>query len=282
MWRWNMQNEWRLERLGRCIKTVPPEDQPIAASAERFVELRHRLRLAGLVGQWKLKLVLVLTFVMTVLLMSVFLFRSWWATLIIPGSFLVSIGIIEAETRRRSWGFENDYAPFLISLASSVRSGLDPLDALRQAEFLFPKEGELGQELHCLNQAIERGASEERAVQEFGASIRHPDISLFRAAFILARQQGSPLASCLQRLARVTRQRQSFRRKAKAAIAMQRLSSLGIAACAALVGAFQALTNMAALRQAWTHPAGCIALSGGVLLMIFGLGWMLRLAISRV
>ena len=183
---------------------------------------------------------------------------------------------------RRAEEFESDYTALLIALASGIRTGLDPMVALGECAALFPKSSLVRREIENLNEKISRGLAEQEAIQGFAETIDHPDLSLFRVSFLLARREGSSLAHCLQRLGRVTRQRQSFRRKVKAAVAMQKLSSLGIAGCGAVIGLFQLGTNSQALLDAVTHPVGVKILTGGIFLMAAGVLWMMQLTRPRM
>ncbi|MDC0358912.1 type II secretion system F family protein [Oligoflexia bacterium] len=197
--------------------------------------------------------------------------------------------LIGVEHRRLLWqsykraeSFERDYTALLLSLASGIRTGLDPMAALAKSHELFQENSEVRKEVEALHKHIEQGDSEELVLQKFGATIDHPDIKLFRTAFILARKEGSSLALCLQRLAKVTRQRQSFRRKTRAAVAMQKLSAFGIAGCAIIIGVIQVVTNAKAIADALDHPLGSKALFVGVALMVTGLVWMVRMAKARI
>jgi len=183
---------------------------------------------------------------------------------------------------KRAEHFEKDYTAFLLSLASGVRTGLDPIVALTSSDKLFPSTSELGKELLKLKSSIEQGLSEEECIRRFASTINHPDTQLFRTAFILARKEGSSLSSCLQRLARVTRQRQSFRRKIRSAVAMQKLSAFGIAACTVVIGLIQFSANPQALSDAFAHPIGSKVMILGISLVCAGLFWMLNLAKSRI
>ena len=116
----------------------------------------------------------------------------------------------------------------------------------------------------------------------FAENVAHPDICLFRTSLLLARKEGASLAPSLQRLNRVTRQRQSFRRKIKAALAMQKLSSIGIAGCAVVIGVIQVLTNAQAFQEALMHPLGQKVLAAGLVLIAGGVLWMMRLSRARV
>ena len=182
----------------------------------------------------------------------------------------------------RAEAFERDYTALLLSLASGVRTGLDPLVALLRTRELFPERAEVAKEVAALSARIDSGENEEQAIGRFGATINHPDIQLFRAAFVLSRREGSSIAECLQRLARVTRQRQSFRRKVRGAVAMQKLSAFGIAACALIIAVSQVAANPVGVTKALAHPIGAKALYFGAGLVMAGLLWMLRMTRARM
>lgn len=189
---------------------------------------------------------------------------------------------LRRKAERRAQLFEKDYTAMLLSLASAIRTGLDPLAAIMQLGKLFAPTSEVCKELAQLKANVESGMQEEDAVRRFGGTIAHPDLRLFTTAFILARREGSSLSECLQRLARVTRQRQSFRRKIRSAVAMQKLSAIGIGASAVVIGLIQAASNPEGLRLAMQHPIGSKMLGAGILLIVIGIGWMMRMARPRV
>ncbi len=182
----------------------------------------------------------------------------------------------------RTEGFERDYTALLLSLASSVKSGIDPLSALGGSHRLFREGSEMQRELKAFLAKIEGGQSEDEAIETFACSINHPDLPLFRSAFSLARKEGSSLAECLQRLARVTRQRQSFRRKIRASVAMQKLSAFGIVACCICIGLVQFISNPSGFQKAIHQPAGVRLMAVGSALMVAGIWWMLRITRSRI
>lgn len=189
---------------------------------------------------------------------------------------------IISRSYKRAENFERDYPAFLLSLASAVRTGLDPIVAFCRSPEIFKGDSELCKEVVKVKENLERGLPEESAFHSFALSVDHPDINLFRTAFILSRKQGSSLSQCLQRLVKVTRQRQSFRRKVASAVAMQKLSAIGIACCACAIGTFQVLSNPQAFLHAFHHPFGQKAIGFGVFLMVSGLFWMMRIARRRI
>ncbi|MEZ4753889.1 MAG: type II secretion system F family protein [Bdellovibrionota bacterium] len=220
--------------------------------------------------------------VLLLVLIASLVFRTPLVLVGSPAFFWLSLLRIKIKASQRSRNFEKDYTALLLSLSSSVRTGMDPLFALCESRKMFSVNSVVSQELEKLNNAVTSGTSEFEAIQSFAASIKHPDIKLFRTAFILARMEGSSLSECLQRLARVTRQRQSFRRKIKGAVAMQKLSALGIAGCTIVIGLIQFLSNPKALNSALAHPVGSKLLYGGVVLIAFGIIWMMNISKARV
>jgi len=196
--------------------------------------------------------------------------------------YATQIHLIEQRCQKRQMEFDRDYTALLMSLASGIKTGVDPLLALTQSAQLFQKTSIMCSELESIDTALQEGLSEDSAIARFGARVRHPDIKLFRMAFALARKEGASLSYCLQRLARVTRQRQSFRRKTRGAVAMQKLSAFGIGGCTLLIGAIQGVTNRGAFMEAFMHPIGRVLLILGLLLVGIGIIWMLKMAKIRV
>lgn len=200
-----------------------------------------------------------------------------------PGNLSFSLSLFSPlKTFRLAESFESDYPAFLLALASAVKTGLDPVAAFCRTEELFMSGSVIRHELAKSRELLESGRSEEEVLRQFASTVAHPDLELFRTAFILSRKQGSSLAPCLHRLAKVTRRRQSFRRKMASAVAMQRLSAIGIAACASAMGIMQYITNPTAFAQALRDSTGSKALLLGAVLMTSGLSWMFFLTRRRI
>jgi Flp pilus assembly protein TadB len=202
--------------------------------------------------------------------------------LIVPAFWLVELQKLKQTSRSRAEAFEKDYTALLLSLASSVRTGRDPLQALVESAKLFPTESVIAGELGGVRQALESGRTEKAAILGFAETINHPDVPLFRSAFVLARKEGSALGECLHRLTRVTRNRQSFRRRSRSAVAMQKMSAYGIALCTVIVCLFQIITNAEGLMKAIEHPVGSMLLCLGGGLILVGLVWMNHSTKARV
>jgi Flp pilus assembly protein TadB len=196
--------------------------------------------------------------------------------------YFMQFQLLDMKSNARQADFDKDYAALLLSLSSGLKTGLDPLIALSRSTVLFQPDSVLRGELEGFKKSLDEGATEDRAIDTFGSTVRHPDIKLFRMAFKLARKEGASLSACLQRLARVTRQRQSFRRKTRGAVAMQKLSAFGIAGCTALIGVIQGVSNKQAFVDAFAHPIGRGLLLLGLGLVVSGIVWMLSMAKLKV
>ncbi len=178
-----------------------------------------------------------------------------------------------ALAQRRS--IERDLPALLTSVASSVRAGVDPLSALLAAREYFQKESPLIAEVEKIRTGLSEGGDEEELLEEFLSHYASHEGDLFKRCLILSRRHGSSLADPLHRIVKVVRQRQSFRRKIGAALAMHRMSSIGIALCAAAMGTLQLGMNPRAFESALNHPLGGVLLLVGLALIVGGVAWMM-------
>lgn len=204
---------------------------------------------------------------------------KYFLMLIVP---LVYFARYKGKIAARVQNFEKDYTALLVSLASAIRSGIDPMAALMKSDVLFQPKAEVTKAIRKFRIQLEKGMSEEDAIQDFASDINHPDIDLFRSSFILARKEGSSIGECLHRLAKVTRQRQSFRRKVKAAVAMQKLSAFGISGCAVILTLMQYTANPKAMQMAMDHPVGSKIIITGIGLIFLGMIWMLNMTKNKL
>jgi Flp pilus assembly protein TadB len=172
---------------------------------------------------------------------------------------------------------ERDLPPLLTSIASSVRAGIDPMKALGDAARQFPEESPLKRELSDFRAGLVSGGDEVELIDSFCARYGHPDVELFKRCLVLSRAHGSSLAEPLHRVVKVVRQRQSFRRKTRAALAMHRMSAVGIAGCAVLIGMMQMTVNRNGIEIAFANPVGLMFLIGGATLVTVGVAWMLSM-----
>lgn len=179
--------------------------------------------------------------------------------------------------RQRARSVDRDLPALLTSVASSVRAGIDPLVALSEAREFLPVDSALTAELERFHRSLAAGGNEDEVIDRLFRDITTPDIELFKGCLRLSRKHGSSLAEPLHRVTRVVRQRQSFRRKTRAALAMHRMSAVGISLCAALIALMQGFTNPDGIQLALQHSIGSKLLMSGGVLIVIGVGWMMSL-----
>jgi tight adherence protein B len=206
-----------------------------------------------------------------------------WVVILVP----VAAALIQwyrrgSKRRERIKSFSNDLPALLVALASIIRAGGDAITALLECRDLFEEGGEMCSQLERFRDQVKAGKTESEALRNFAKDIPLHEVQLLRRALLLARSEGSSLGPALVRLARVTRQRQSFERKVRSALAMQRLSSIGLVACAAGILLFQYSTNPGSVERALANPGGLLCMTAGCVLMIVGTAWMIFLSSRRI
>jgi tight adherence protein B len=172
---------------------------------------------------------------------------------------------------------DRDLPALLTTIASSVRAGIDPIRAMCDAESYFPLRSPFVAEIRKFKSSFEEGKDEVVAIEQFLREDSSVDLLLFKQCLLLSRQLGSSLADPLHRVVRVVRSRQSFRRKTRAALAMHRMSAVGIALCALLIVGMQVVVDSSRVAMTIQHPVGRVLLCGGVSLIGLGVIWMLRM-----
>lgn len=225
--------------------------------------------------------------------LSVSAVRSWISVVIVWGAVILCVGgvscgalfvgmgviVVWFRVWRRAYvhrrALDRDLPALLTSVASSVRAGIDPLSALLSAREYFHGDSPLIHEVEKIRSGLAAGVEEEALLESFLTTYASQEGELFKRCLILSRRHGCSLAEPLHRITKVVRQRQSFRRKIKAALAMHRMSAVGIALCAGAMGALQIGMNPAAFEIAIRHPIGGKLLIGGVALILIGLTWMM-------
>jgi len=210
-------------------------------------------------------------------------------------SLQASFDLLPSPPPRRSWRSQlfhrkpistkqvlDDLVALLQSLAAAIRSGMDPIMALERSGESLGESSYLSQEVSRLILRItDESIPLETALKEFANDIQDPCLDLFRHALKLAHDDGASISTCLQRLSRVTRQRQSFDRKVKSALAMQKLSTIGLLACAGIMLTTQALTNLEAITRTFSNPLSLSVMIFGLTLLISG-GLMMSMLARRV
>ena len=198
--------------------------------------------------------------------------------ILVPGAAaVVALLMIRRCVRRRLDEMERDLPALLTTIASSVRAGIDPVSAMVQARAFFQPSTEIARELAAFAARVAAGESDEGAISAFMHGLKSADLELFKRCMALSRRHGASLAEPLHRVVRVVRQRQSFRRKTRGALAMHRMSAVGISLCAGLIALMQVFTNPDGIKLVFEHSIGSALLISGGALIVIGVVWMMSL-----
>jgi tight adherence protein B len=185
----------------------------------------------------------------------------------------------KVEKRKRK--FEADFPSFINSFTAAIRTGLDPLSALKSIEEILGKECLIAREVKNIFRELESGASEEAAIQKFADAYEFHDVSLFKTSLVLSRKEGSALSPILKRLVKITRQRQYFRKKICSALTMQKVSAFGILLCLKIIMVAQCIFNYKVITETLQHPLGIRLLSIGIIAISVGTVWIINIIKSE-
>lgn len=195
------------------------------------------------------------------------------ATLILVLAPFWVIDYVNSRMKRRTASFERDYAAFLMSFVSLLKSGLTTLGALEQAGKSLDEDSLIRAEIELVMQRIKMGLSEEQALGQFGEDIYHPEIEVFLEAVILSKKLGGNLSSTVERLAKQVRKRSEFRSKALAAVGMEVGSLKAIAVIMSLIMAFMCYTSPDLILPAIQDPTGWMIMQIAVCVIVGGFYW---------
>lgn len=206
--------------------------------------------------------------------------KSWFALAALTAMLCVAVVAWSAQQRTLRTGVERDLPVFLLALAASLKSGASPCDALLRCGEHF-KGSLLGLEIDRFRARILSGRSEADAIATFGQEVPHPDLELFKSAYTISIRCGASLTGGLMRLSRVTRQRQSFARKSRAAVAAQKISLYAISGLVLIFVMVQVTLNQQAFLGVLSNPVGSRMLWAGSGLVLTGIVWMLTITSRR-
>ena len=182
------------------------------------------------------------------------------------------------KRKKELMDFEKDYTAFLSAFASSLNSGTDYLTAFINTGEIFPVSSGIYKEIKLLKENIENGASENEVIISFANKYNNEDIQNLRIALLISKSEGSSLSTILGRLIKIKRQKESFQRKIKTGLVMQKLSAIGIIICLILILLSQFIVNSKAVINALQHPLGFKMVSLGFFLIITGIFWMIKIS----
>jgi len=192
---------------------------------------------------------------------------------LLTGPFFMN-WLLNLFINRRFKAFDRDYAPFLLSVVSLLKTGLDPIQALETAA----QELELGSlirsEVELMLERLRYGVPEEKSIGVFGEDIYHPEIELFVQALLLSRRVGGNLSDTLERLSKQVRKRQFFRDSANAAVGMQRGSIWVILFLMVAMEGYLYVVFPETIKDSIKDDIGWQVWQIGIVVILLGLYWI--------
>ncbi len=177
---------------------------------------------------------------------------------------------IDWKAESRALEFSNDYPELLQSMSSALKSGHSAQTALEHASKLLPEDNPVGQEVKTLLSELHKGTHQQKAVAAFAADRDVPELSLFRNAFLLVLDDGGKFSPTLQRLARISRERDNLKNSVKVSTATMKITgNILLLVCPLVV-----LMVSARSENFWSELSNNTLSSGifstGVILVFFG------------
>ncbi len=253
--------------VGTEVSTARPVKRRIDTNAKPQ-GVRLLIYHAGLrVPRW---LILSLSVFLGITLALIFskILSIYFAPVFFLAGFMAPLSYLDLRATRRASEFATDYPTVMLATASSVKIGLTPYLALERAIRLLPKKSLVRVETEQLLAKLHAGSGKEQAIAEFAASIRQPDLPLFRAAFSLAVDHGGRFAPTLHRLAHVCRDRQMLVSGALVSTANMRMTANILLAVAPVIVSVIALRTEGYWDLFFNHPVANLLASTGIVVII--------------
>jgi len=197
-------------------------------------------------------------------------------------TFLMAGAFLDIGVDRRFKLFDEDYPVFLNSVVSLLKTGMQPLSALQAGAEALDEGSLVRAEVHLLIERLQLGLTEEQALGAFGEDIPHPELELFVQSLLLNRKVGGMLSSTLDRLGKQVRKRQEFRKKAVAAVGMERGSIWAIAVIMTLLMFYLFFSSPDLVVGAFEHDVGKKMFQGGIMVIVLGIYWSRRVTRIKI
>lgn len=204
-----------------------------------------------------------------------------WAVSLMMPPLLLS-GIVDWRIAKQFNRFDIDYPVLLMQYVSLLKTGMNAIQGLEAAGKGLEPDSLVRAEIELLVERLRLGLTEEQAIGAFGEDVAHPELELFVQSLILSRRVGGTLSLTIERLAKQVRKRSEFRKKAVAAVGMERGSLYGIAGIMTLLMIYLGISSPDLVFPAFGHPLGQNMMQGGLALIIFGFYWSKKVTNIKV
>ncbi|MCB0334909.1 MAG: type II secretion system F family protein [Bdellovibrionales bacterium] len=266
---------------GRAQANADEDDEPVKVQTSK-ITLDKELRYA----QWKIPPLLyyvaqVLISLVVCYLMSLAFNKLLTLVSLVTGPMTMRF-LLNFLVNRRFNAFDKDYASFLASLVSLLRTGMETLTALEAAAQGLEDGSLVQEEVLLMLDRLRFGVTEEKSIGAFGEDVYHPEIELFVQALLLSRSVGGNLSETLDRLAKQVRKRQRFRADAEGAVGLQKGSILFILAIMVGIEFYIYFMFPAAVVDAINDPTGWEVWQAGIMMILMGLVWIKQVTKMRI
>lgn len=188
---------------------------------------------------------------------------------------LLPLTILAFMRRRRVNELGERVPDALDTIARSMHSGSSIEDAVELAGRETP--GFLGEELRQAARQLKLGAAAGSVMQSLGSRVGTQDLRLLGAVLSMHRSAGGSLASTLERVAGVVRERQSYRRQMRSVTTAGRLSAQFIAAAGPLTFVYLYNFEREHIQRLVESQLGWTLVAAACVLEVIGLIWLMRI-----
>lgn len=184
------------------------------------------------------------------------------------------VAVVSLRSGRRKAAFADALDDVVQHLSTNLRAGHSTVQSLETVgrEIEEPTKSEL---LRAVNQ-VRIGRDLGEALLETAERMDSDDFKWVAQAITIHRQVGGNLGEVLDTVSQTMRERQQMRRQVKALSAEGRMSAWVLLALPVFIGGTSAFLNPDYTGLLWTRGIGLVMLAYGILSMIAGGIWMMK------
>lgn len=185
---------------------------------------------------------------------------------------MLPLAYLVRKKKQRLAALEQQLPEALELISRALRAGHPLPMAIKMAADKIPYP--LGGEFGIVFSEISYGVPMPEALRNLTARMPGSDIGFFAVAIVIQRETGGNLASLLDTIAKIVRERLKLLAQVKVYSAEGRLSAWILGLLPFLLGGVLWLINPGFMKVLWVDPTGIKMLGAALVLMILGIFWM--------
>ena len=244
-------------------------------------QLDRKLCRAGL--RWLVADFLLVTLSLAVLACLLFLSFGASGVMVLLATVLIGslpYGILSILERRRQLKLESQLPDVLEFIARSMQAGHAFSSALQMAAAESPQP--IANEFQTAFNQVNLGMPVQHALSGLAERIDCADMRYFSVAVLINREVGGDLAGLLRNVSDLIRARLKLRLSIRAITAEGRVSAWILGLLPFILVGILAFLNPAYIAPLWQEPAGQRLILYALVLMGFGIIWIVRLSRVRI